>query len=95
MKEHYDFSKGQRGAVASSNGKTRITIYLDSDIIEAFRAKAEVNGSGYQTEINQALRQVLDTQSGQPVTLEAIRAVVHEELKAAAALQGKISNLIP
>lgn len=82
MKESYDFSNGKRGPVASKQGKTRITIFLDDEIIAAFRSKAEANGTGYQTEINQALRQYLDNQHSQPVTLEAIRAVVHEELAA-------------
>nr|NCS21133.1 CopG family transcriptional regulator [Microcystis aeruginosa G11-06] len=29
MRKEYDFSKGKRGALISSKGKTRITIYLD------------------------------------------------------------------
>ena len=32
MKKEYDFSRGKRGAVLSTAGKTRITIYLD-DVI--------------------------------------------------------------
>ena len=40
MRREYDFSKGKRGAVIPSIGKTRITIMLD-DVIEFFRAKAE------------------------------------------------------
>jgi uncharacterized protein (DUF4415 family) len=38
------------------NGKSRVTMYLDSDVIEFFRKR----GSHYQTEINQALRQLVD-----------------------------------
>ena len=38
----YDFSQGKRGAVLPSSGKTRVTIMLDDDVIEAFRARAEV-----------------------------------------------------
>jgi hypothetical protein len=41
MRDEYDFSKGRRGPVIPSPGKTRITIFLDDDIIEAFRTKAE------------------------------------------------------
>ena len=37
MKKEYDFSKGKRGAVISQKGKTRITIYLDDDVLEEFR----------------------------------------------------------
>jgi hypothetical protein len=28
MRQEYDFSHGKRGAIVSSQGKTRITIYL-------------------------------------------------------------------
>ena len=47
MRKQYDFSAGKKGAVIASPGKTRITIMLDDDVIEHFRAKAE--GIGYQT----------------------------------------------
>lgn len=36
MKREYDFSKGKRGAVIATTGKTRITIYLDDDVLETF-----------------------------------------------------------
>ena len=39
MNKEYDFSKGKRGAVIASAGKTRITIMLDDDVLEAFRKK--------------------------------------------------------
>jgi len=61
MRKEYDFSKGKRGPAIESPGKTRITIMLDNDVIEAFRARAEVRGIGYQTAINEALRAVLWT----------------------------------
>ena len=35
MRDQYDFSKGKRGAVLDSPGKTRITIMLDDAVIEA------------------------------------------------------------
>ena len=38
MKDEYDFSKGVRGAVVDSNGKTRITIFLDDDVLAGFRS---------------------------------------------------------
>lgn len=49
MKEKYDFSTAKRGPVASSKGKTRITIMLDDDVIEAARECAESAGTRYQT----------------------------------------------
>lgn len=57
MKTTYDFSQGKRGAVIPATGKTRITIHLDDEVIEAFRLQAAAQGKGYQTLINEALRQ--------------------------------------
>jgi uncharacterized protein (DUF4415 family) len=81
MDKEYDFSRGKQGAVISSPGKTRITIMLDDDIIDAFRNKAEASGRGYQTMINEALRQALDPESA-PVTLNALRRLLDERLPA-------------
>ena len=59
MRDEYDFSKGKRGAVIASPGKTRNTIMLDDDAIEAFHARAESAGTVYQALINSALRDAL------------------------------------
>jgi len=82
MRDEYDFSKGKRGAVIASPGKTRITIMLDDDIIEAFRARAEDAGAGYQTLINAALRDALAVASDKekPLTVAVLRRVLREEL---------------
>jgi hypothetical protein len=58
MKSEYDFSKGKRGPVIPvPKGKTRITIRLDKDLLDWFRAQVEAAGGGnYQTLINSALR---------------------------------------
>jgi uncharacterized protein (DUF4415 family) len=87
MRKEYDFSKARRGAVIPSPGKTRITIMLDDDVIEYFRAKAEALGVGYQTMINAALRDALAANRGKasddrPVTVEVLRRVLREELQA-------------
>ena len=36
--------------------KTRITIYLDDEVLNEFRVLSERSGTGYQTLINAALR---------------------------------------
>ena len=67
MRKEYDFSGGKRGAVASTPGKTRITIMLDDAVIEAARTAAENEGFGYQTVINNTLRHaLLETTRQQP-----------------------------
>ena len=67
MKDQYDFSNGERGAVASNKGKTRITIMLDDAVIEAARERAESAGTGYQTVINNLLRQALISKDTHPL----------------------------
>jgi uncharacterized protein (DUF4415 family) len=57
MRQEYDFSKGKRGAIIPSQGKTRITMYLDNEILDRFREQAEAAGIGYQTLINQVLKE--------------------------------------
>jgi len=79
MKAEYNFSEGQRGAIFSSKGKTRITIYIDDDILEEFRSRAEEAGKGYQTLINDALKEYLDKDSEKPVTESVLRRVLQEE----------------
>lgn len=86
MRKEYDFSKGKRGAVIASPGKTRITIMLDDDVIEHFRKCAEAAGSGYQTLINAELRQAVDRAGGkeiEPLTVAKLREVIRQELAAA------------
>lgn len=85
MRKEYDFSKGKRGAVIASSGKTRITIMLDDDLIEHFRAEAEAQGTGYQTMINATLRATVAEKQGKaaedrPVTVAVLRKVLREEL---------------
>jgi metal-responsive CopG/Arc/MetJ family transcriptional regulator len=46
--------------------KKRITIYLDEDLLDAFRTRAEEAGAGYQTLINDALRRFLAQQDEMP-----------------------------
>ncbi len=80
MKDEYDFSKGKRGpVVATSSGKTRITIRFDDDIIAWFKNQVSMAGGGnYQTSINQALRKYIE---GRNEPLEAtLRRVIREEM---------------
>ncbi len=80
MKKDYDFSGGRRGAVIPSKGKTRITIYLDDDILDAFRDLADRSGRGYQTLINEALQNHL-AKSPKPVDATTLRRILREELR--------------
>jgi uncharacterized protein (DUF4415 family) len=79
MKKVYDFTKAKRGAVLSTEGKTRITIYLDDIVIERFKAFSKKTGKGYQTLINEALRAHLGVDET-PLTANALRRILREEL---------------
>jgi uncharacterized protein (DUF4415 family) len=66
--------------VIKPSGKTRITIYLDDDVLEAFRNRADVSGRGYQTMINDALRVALG-QEAQGIDARTLRRIIREELR--------------
>ena len=80
MRKEYDFSKARRGpVVAVAPGKTRITIRVDDDVLDWFRAQVhEAGGGNYQTVMNQALRGVME-QAREPLE-KVLRRVVREEL---------------
>lgn len=79
MKKNYDFSTAVRGPVAPQDqAKTRITIRVDSDILDWFRTRVNEQGGGnYQTMINQALRSFI--REDKPLK-ELIQEAVREEL---------------
>jgi uncharacterized protein (DUF4415 family) len=81
MKKEYDFSKGKRGPVIDSRGKTRVTMYLDDDVLAEFRSRADKLGRGYQTLINESLREQIGTEG--PIDAETLRKIIREELKKA------------
>lgn len=89
MRKEYDFSGAKRAKdvphlaklqAEVARGKSRITILIDDDVLEVFRARAESEGKGYQTLINATLRAAMAPESA-PVTLETLRRVLREELR--------------
>jgi uncharacterized protein (DUF4415 family) len=89
-----DFSSARRGVVVRPEpGKTKISIRLDNAVLQHFRRLVDKAGGGnYQTLINDALLEHVRRRS----TLEAVRAVVREEMapygvyKALLKLRGKM-----
>ena len=86
MKAEYDFSQAKRGSVIPQIGKTRITIYIDDDVLETFRKRGDAAGKGYQTMMNEALRQYLE-KAKKPLDEETLRRVIQEELQVLRAAQ--------
>ncbi len=81
MKKRYDFGKGKRGQVVTPPpGKTRITIRIDDDILDWFRARVhDAGGGSYQAMINQALRDHITADHEDLEDL--LRRVVREEVR--------------
>ena len=57
-------------------------MYVDADVLAAFRQKAEAEGNGYQTVMNSALRETVMPENA-PVTVGILRKIIREELHAA------------
>jgi uncharacterized protein (DUF4415 family) len=86
MKEEYELGKlkvkrrGPLPAFQDAAGrpmKVRITITLDQDLVEHFKAEAEKPGAlPYQTQINQTLRKAMLGEELRPDQTEAIKAAL-------------------
>ena len=88
MRDEYDFSNAKRARdvphlanlQSEEKGKTRITIMLDNDILSNFRSRAKNQGLGYQTLINQVLKNYTNSSL---LNEDTLRKVIREELKRA------------
>mgnify|MGYP001576641299 CR=1 FL=1 len=69
---------------AVPRGKTRLTMYLDSAVVEFFKARA--GARGYQTLINEALKQAIEHESLE----DTLRRVIREEA-ATYKVRGKVT----
>ncbi len=83
-KKEYDFDNAERGAVVKiPPGKTRITIRIDTDILNWFRNQVhEAGGGNYQTLINEALREYIRYHDEMFESI--LRKVIREELQTVA-----------
>ena len=86
MRKEYDFSQAKRAKdiphlarlQAEAKGKTRITMMLDNDVLSNFRSRAKSEGLGYQTLINQTLKQ---HSNAALVNEQKLREIIREELQ--------------
>jgi uncharacterized protein (DUF4415 family) len=86
MRKEYDFSNAKRAKdvphltklQSEKDGKTRITIMLDNDILKNFRSKAKSEGTGYQTLINQVLKSYTHSSL---LNEDSLRKILREELQ--------------
>lgn len=80
--KEYDFERAEQGAVVKPlPGKTRITIRIDTDVLDWFRQRVhETGGGNYQTLINEALREYIQYRN--EMFESTLRKVIREELQA-------------
>jgi len=69
MRKEYDFSDARRGAIEPPDPrKTRITIRIDTKILNWFRRRVhEAGGGNYQTMINDALKSYIESEKAKTV----------------------------
>ncbi len=60
--------------------KSRITIYLDADIVIKFKEMAEIEKTGYQTLINLVLRKIVD-ETGTDLPKESLKEDILKDKK--------------
>ena len=79
--KEYDFDNAEPGPVVKPYpGKTRITIRIDTDVLNWFRNQVhEAGGGNYQTLMNEALREYIRYRDD--VFESVIRKVIREELQ--------------
>ena len=73
--EQMSRAKMRAGGKSLSRGKVRVNIYLDTEIVEYYKTQA--GGRGYQTLINQALKDSIRHHNLE----EIVRRVIREELE--------------
>jgi uncharacterized protein (DUF4415 family) len=81
--KEYSFDRAEQGAVVNPRpGKTRITIRIDTDVLEWFRRQVhEAGGGSYQTLINEALRDHVHYRD--EMLENVLRRIIREELETA------------
>jgi uncharacterized protein (DUF4415 family) len=63
--------KAKKGATNLENCKVKISMYLDADIVQYFRTRADVpNAAPYQTQINNELRRIMKNDSREIQSIE-------------------------
>jgi uncharacterized protein (DUF4415 family) len=80
QRRNIDFARGRRGAVLPPpKGKTRITIRIDTEVLDWFREEVNRSGGGnYQTLMNDALR--VHVEAKREDLEGTLRRVLREEL---------------
>lgn len=60
MKDHYDFSKGERGKFFRPDAVFRLPVYLDEKVQDYLAAKADAKGVDLADLVNEMLRKDIE-----------------------------------
>ena len=60
MKDHYDFSKGQRGKFYRPEAVFRLPVYLDEKVQSSLTAKADAKGVDLAELVNDMLKKDIE-----------------------------------
>ncbi len=60
MKDHYDFSKGERGKFYRADAVFRLPVYLEEDVQSCLAAKADARGIELSELVNQLLKKDIE-----------------------------------
>lgn len=72
------------GELDPKNAKVRISLFVDGDVLLAFKEAAKASSHGeYQTLMREKLREAIFGKRIDPVLRDTIREVVREEMKKA------------
>ncbi len=56
MRDEYDFTKGERGKFFKPNAQMNLPVYLEADVLDYFKAKAQAKGVELNVMINDLLK---------------------------------------
>jgi hypothetical protein len=79
MLEEYGFCQGKRGLVIPQPGKTHISLWVDTDVYEAYMAYAARLCRDVAPDMNIALRQYIETLGAQTIPSDQQRAEASED----------------
>jgi uncharacterized protein (DUF4415 family) len=68
MLPEYDFSQGKRGLIRPHPGQTRVSIWIDTEVLDAYMAYANRIGEDMTPAMNTALRQYIEALWAQTAT---------------------------
>lgn len=56
MRDEYDFTKGERGKFFKPNAQMNLPVYLEADVLDYFKTKAQAKGVELNVMVNDLLK---------------------------------------